>query len=233
MKRLTALFAALIIITTMAPAAAQDDDTVESGPLGSRAMTSDLKDAGHRNGRLTDGVLLEVSGGTNERCRVEADAAVAWQVLVLAAEADGVTGFAAGWCYRSLAQQERTYARNCGWVYDPAPPAVEGEEPPPPPAKHWVCNPPTARPGTSNHGWGRAIDVVDTTTSKAHILKCSDPQFAWLRDNGARYGWVLPSWARCGSRTQEPWHFEWAGLTIPISQLIIGAREARGAEVPH
>ncbi len=233
MKRLTALFAAILIITTVAPAFGQDGEAVESGPIGSGAMTSDLKAAGHKNGRLPDSVLAEVDAGANERCYLESDAAAAWQVLVLAAEADGVTGFAAGWCYRSVAQQERTYARNCGWVQDPAPPAVEGEEPPPLPAPRWVCNPPTARPGKSNHGWGRAIDVVDTTTHKAHVLKCSDPQFVWLQENGSRYGWVLPSWARCGSSKQEPWHFEWAGLTIPISQLIIGEREARGAEVPH
>lgn len=232
MKRLVAILAALIVAGSVAPAAAQEEEPA-SAPLGSRAMRNDLQDAGYRNGRLPDSLLVEVPGGANERCHLESDAAKAWELLVLAAQHEGVSGFAAGWCYRSIAQQKRTYNRNCGWVTDPTPPAIEGEEPPPPPPARFVCNPPTAEPGTSNHGWGRAIDVVDTTSRKAHVLSCNDSQFAWLAENGPRFGWVLPSWARCGSRSQEPWHFEWAGITVPISRLIIDERAARGAETPH
>jgi hypothetical protein len=258
MKRLAAL-AVLLLVFAATPVAAQELESdeqqlvdalvgerpeesleeepeielVPAEPLGPDAMTGDLKAAGHKNGRLPDSALVEVGAGTNERCYLEAEAAATWELLVLAAEYDGVTGFAAGWCYRSLPQQKRTFERNCPWVTPPAPAAVEGEEPPPAPAPSRVCKLPTAKPGTSNHGWGRAIDVVDTTTRKAHILNCSDPQFAWLLENGERFGWVLPRWARCGARSQEPWHFEWAGISVPISQVIIVEREARGAEIPH
>ena len=255
MKRITAL-AVLLVVTTATPAIADElldeqklleapvqmepepepepeDQPVEPAPLESSAMDVDLRSAGYRNGRLPDAALERVESGTAERCYLETDAAAAWELLVLAAEHDGITGFAAGWCYRSLEQQQRTYDRNCPWVTPEAPPVAEGEEPPPPPEPRRECKLPTAKPGTSNHGWGRAIDVVDTTTRKAHSLSCRDPQFVWLRDNGARFGWVLPAWARCGSRSQEPWHFEWAGLTVPITALIIIERAARDAEIPR
>lgn len=220
-------------ISPMTAAVAHDDHDDAYEPLGTRAMREDLKAEGYRNGRLPDDILREVPAGANERCYLERDAAVAWELLLIAAEAEGITGFAAGWCYRSLAAQRRTYDRNCGWVTPPAPPVEEGEEPPPPPPARFVCKVPTAKPGTSNHGWGRAIDVVDTTTRKSHVLSCRDPQFQWLLEHGPAFGWVLPSWARCGSSKQEPWHWEWAGVNAGTSALIIELRGARGLAQPR
>lgn len=52
---------------------------------------------------------------------------------------------------------------------------------------------PVARPGTSNHGWGRALDL-----SKK---KAQD----WIRENGSKYGWC---W---GEVKSEPWHFTFCG----------------------
>lgn len=46
-----------------------------------------------------------------------------------------------------------------------------------------------AVPGTSNHGWGSAVD-----------LKLNDEALAWLRDNAERFGFTnIP---------REPWHWE-------------------------
>lgn len=56
-----------------------------------------------------------------------------------------------------------------------------------------------ATPGTSNHGWGLAIDIHGATQS-------------WLRANGAKYGWVQPSWALPGGSKPESWHFEFVGI---------------------
>jgi LAS superfamily LD-carboxypeptidase LdcB len=47
-----------------------------------------------------------------------------------------------------------------------------------------------AAPGTSNHGWGVAVD-----------LEVDAAGLAWLRENGARYGFVEPV-------PREPWHWE-------------------------
>ena len=46
-----------------------------------------------------------------------------------------------------------------------------------------------APPGTSNHGWGEAVDIFD-----------SEGQ-TWIKANGKRYGWC---W---GEARSEPWHF--------------------------
>ncbi len=230
-----AVVAALFVAVAATPVLAEEGGG-DVQPLGSSAMRSDLANSGYRNGYLPDDVLVEVDGGANERCLVEEDAATTWRLLVLAAERDGVTGFDAGWCYRSFHQQELTYDRNCPWETPKIPKKkkkamIAAGIPLPKPQR--VCRVPTAWPGTSNHGWGRAIDIVDTTTSKAHVLSCSDPQYLWLKENSPRFGWVIPPWARCGSSAQEPWHFEWAGLSVPLSEVIIRERALAGIDTPR
>lgn len=59
-----------------------------------------------------------------------------------------------------------------------------------------------ARPGTSEHGWGRAVDIgcgVNTFDGAPH---------KWLARRGERFGWVNPEWAREGGSKPEPWHWE-------------------------
>lgn len=62
----------------------------------------------------------------------------------------------------------------------------------------WANQPPAAaQPGTSNHGWGLAVD-------------CPSPAAqAWLRHNGAHYGWSHDEGARVG----EAWHFRYVGAS--------------------
>lgn len=56
-----------------------------------------------------------------------------------------------------------------------------------------ACSPPTAIPGTSNHGLGEAIDFSDATGAR----------LSWLKQNAAKYGFYnLPS---------EPWHWSLTG----------------------
>ncbi|MFD6142418.1 M15 family metallopeptidase [Promicromonospora sp. NPDC060271] len=59
-----------------------------------------------------------------------------------------------------------------------------------------------AVPGTSNHGWGLAVDLSDPISGGA------SPEYTWLRIHGPDYGWDNPSWARPGGAKPEPWHFE-------------------------
>jgi hypothetical protein len=59
-----------------------------------------------------------------------------------------------------------------------------------------------AVPGTSNHGWGVAVDVfcgIDDYSSAEH---------AWLTEHGDEYGWINPEWAQAGGSRPEPWHWE-------------------------
>ncbi len=62
-----------------------------------------------------------------------------------------------------------------------------------------------AVPGTSNHGWGTAVDLcggIQTFGSAQHV---------WMRQNAPLYGWYLPSWAQQTGSKPEPWHWEYGG----------------------
>jgi hypothetical protein len=61
-----------------------------------------------------------------------------------------------------------------------------------------------ALPGTSNHGWGIAVDI-DSAAAQA-----------WLLRNGGRYGWSHDE----GDRVGEAWHFRYVGAsTVTLARL--------------
>ncbi|MFI8525718.1 D-alanyl-D-alanine carboxypeptidase family protein [Promicromonospora sukumoe] len=67
-----------------------------------------------------------------------------------------------------------------------------------------------AFPGTSNHGWGLAVDLGGP------IAGGSSDEYVWLRLHAPDYGWDNPSWAQLGGAKPEPWHFEFfAAGSIP------------------
>ena len=60
-----------------------------------------------------------------------------------------------------------------------------------------------AVPGTSQHGWGLAVDVCGLTGYGGDV-------YPWLRENAPAFGWDNPDWARDGgSGPNEPWHWEY------------------------
>ncbi|MCC2307400.1 M15 family metallopeptidase [Cellulomonas chengniuliangii] len=59
-----------------------------------------------------------------------------------------------------------------------------------------------ATPGTSNHGWAKALDLG------GGIQSFSSPQYQWMKANAGRFGWVHPGWAEPGGSKPEPWHWE-------------------------
>ncbi|WP_084468943.1 M15 family metallopeptidase [Nocardiopsis trehalosi] len=77
--------------------------------------------------------------------------------------------------YRDLANQQRVYV----------------EQPP--------GN--AAVPGTSNHGWGLAVDLCGGVQTEG------TPEFSWLEANSREWGWFHPQWAY--SSPYEPWHWEY------------------------
>jgi hypothetical protein len=178
--------------------------------MATEALSVDLIDAGHDNGRLPAELLVELE--TSRGCLLELEAAEQWLALEEQAAADGIE-LVARWCYRNLATQRATYNRNCPLVpavpVDPQATADGGGDVAPVPMVR-KCGLPTSKPGNSNHGWGRAIDV------KAHgrLLNCASPEFEWLLENAHQYGWVHPGWAACGEPKEEPWHWEWAGAPV-------------------
>jgi hypothetical protein len=68
--------------------------------------------------------------------------------------------------------------------------------------QHFAAHQPpaAARPGTSNHGWGLAVDIP-----------FADAQ-AWLMSNCQRYGWSHDEGARVG----EAWHFRYVGASTAL-----------------
>lgn len=62
-----------------------------------------------------------------------------------------------------------------------------------------------AVPGTSNHGWGTAVDLcggIQTFGTGPH---------RWMRENAPLFGWFHPSWAQAGGSRPEAWHWEYGG----------------------
>jgi murein DD-endopeptidase MepM/ murein hydrolase activator NlpD len=59
-----------------------------------------------------------------------------------------------------------------------------------------------ALPGTSNHGWGVAIDLC------GGVDRFGTAQYQWMKAHAAQFGWVHPSWADQGGSREEPWHWE-------------------------
>lgn len=158
---------------------------------------------GYENGRLPPEALTVVTSLDGHECQVAkiGGADQAWMALVVAAELDGVA-IEGGWCYRTYESQVAAWNRRRCYI----PGNCDGDP-----------HPPTARPGTSLHGWGLAIDIWGGGNS---LLTCSAPELVWLQLNAPRFGWIHPEWARCGQTGAEPWHWEFVGseFTVPTGE---------------
>jgi hypothetical protein len=149
---------ALVLTVTAVPAAAAADP----GPPAPATITNDgAADAAAdeiANGRLPIASLQRVGG-----VLLDADAAVALELLIDAARRDGVTlRITDG--YRSYDEQVDVKRRK-GWL--------------------------AATPGTSLHGWGIAIDV-DTGVTDMAWMHANAPQFGWIHPSWARPGGSKP-----------------------------------------
>jgi LAS superfamily LD-carboxypeptidase LdcB len=63
-----------------------------------------------------------------------------------------------------------------------------------------------AVPGTSVHGWGRAVDFE--CDGKAMLYEPPSPCYAWLWFHAHDYGFVHPAWAEPDQPSAEAWHWE-------------------------
>lgn len=61
-----------------------------------------------------------------------------------------------------------------------------------------------AKPGTSQHGWGLAVDTSGYGDK-------GNPKFDFLDSAGKKYDWINPGWAKGAGAGHEPWHFEYVG----------------------
>lgn len=77
-----------------------------------------------------------------------------------------------------------------------------------------------AKPGTSNHGWGMAIDMhyFEQGRKEPKSLNYSSEEYRWLNSNAIKFGWENPQWASQGGSKEEPWHWEWRNKSQIISR---------------
>ena len=76
-------------------------------------------------------------------------------------------------------------------------------------AARWV-----ARPGTSEHQTGLAVDIVSLSNQMLDETQESTPEFQWLAENSWKYGFILRYPEDKSEKTgiaYEPWHFRFVG----------------------
>ena len=76
-------------------------------------------------------------------------------------------------------------------------------------AARWV-----ARPGTSEHQTGLAVDIVSLSNQMLDETQESTPEFQWLAENAWKYGFILRYPSDKSEKTDiayEPWHFRFVG----------------------
>ncbi|MGN6299951.1 MAG: D-alanyl-D-alanine carboxypeptidase family protein [Angustibacter sp.] len=147
-----------------------------AGPLSAGADCRGLDTSGFANGMVPAAALCPVWGAPGHLLR--ADAAEAFRRL----SRQYATEFGRPICvtdsYRSLAAQVKVYAEK---------PQL------------------AARPGTSNHGRGVAVDLC------GGIQSFGTAEHAWMVAHAPLSGWFLPGWAGPDGSKPEPWHWEFAG----------------------
>jgi len=129
------------------------------------------------NGQIPIEKLCPLYGAPGEELR--ADAAARFNAMSHGYQ----SSFGAPMCvadsYRTYERQQQLYASEPGYA---------------------------AYPGTSEHGWARAIDLC------GGIQSDGTPQNTWMRTHAAQYGWFHPTWAEPGGGgPYEPWHWEFSG----------------------
>lgn len=62
-----------------------------------------------------------------------------------------------------------------------------------------------AVPGSSNHGWGLAVDLC------GGVQTFGTPAYRWMKAHAGRFGFGHPSWAEPGGSKPEAWHWEFHG----------------------
>jgi hypothetical protein len=128
------------------------------------------------NGRIPLDALCPLDFTTGQRLR--ADAAYAFNTMAKEYAAAFGTPLCVTDSYRSLAAQI----------------VVKAEKPEL-----------AASPGSSNHGWGVAVDLcggIESFGTQTH---------QWMLDNAVLFGWFHPAWAEPSGSKPEAWHWEFAG----------------------
>jgi hypothetical protein len=148
---------------------------------GAAAATASAGWGGYENGMIPQSALCPISWQTVDHLRC--DAAAKLEALNTAYKAKWGANICVNDAYRSYEKQVALY-KELG-------PGV------------------AAVPGTSNHGWGVAVDLgcgVGIFGNARHV---------WFAVNAPNYGFTQPEWALIGSSRAEAWHWQFFGADLP------------------
>ncbi|GAB2872066.1 peptidoglycan DD-metalloendopeptidase family protein [Nocardioides pacificus] len=127
----------------------------------------------YSNGQMPDSALCDATPGGH---RLSCDAAVSYRLLAADYQAAMGSELCITDSYRTLEGQQALALTKPGLA---------------------------ATPGTSVHGWGRAVDLC------GGVETFGTAQHEWMVANGPSRGWVHPDWAGASGSRPEPWHFEY------------------------
>lgn len=171
-------------------------------PIAKMKLPSALK--GQRNGLLPDSIMKHCGLGSY---RLVEPAARSCRALLAAAEAAGFSVWTTG-TYRSLSSQVDLFTSRYTNSKVAGAPAVWWNN------RRWWKRPgvaQAAKPGTSNHGWGLAVDFA--LRSGKVVIPVSKPFVKWMCKNAEQFGWSA-------ELQSEPWHWRAVhGDTIPQAVL--------------
>lgn len=131
---------------------------------------------GYANGFIPDAALCPLWQAPGEKLRPDAAAAFNRMSQYHAATAGGPLCVTDS--YRSYAGQVSVYYRK---------PSL------------------AATPGTSEHGWGKAVDLC------GGVERYGSDAFYWMKQNAGRFGFFHPAWAEPSGGRPEAWHWEYSG----------------------
>lgn len=125
------------------------------------------------------------------------DAAAALEEMFAAAKLEGNVSLASVSGYRSYSKQSTIYARKKKTLG-----SVEK-------ADMWV-----ARPGTSEHQLGIAMDITKKGSSQLNSNFAKTPAGQWVSDNAHRFGFIVryqEGYESITGYSYEPWHVRYVG----------------------
>ena len=169
-------------------------------------MPSDL--AGQKNGQLNPALLRDVKAPNGKMHHL---AATAWNAMQLAAYFGGVELKHVG-AYRPLERQVAMFNERYASSPTGRTPQVTRTYQ----GKTWYLKKgvaPAGSPGTSNHGWGLAIDVANASGKRLDWLLGD----GFATCNALKFGF---SWEVKDGANAEAWHIRYvAGDTLPQTVL--------------
>jgi hypothetical protein len=180
---------------------------------------------GRANGRLPAGILSETSGlAGGPTIRLVLPAMRAWKALTTAALSAGHTlkSTALNDSYRPYKVQKRLFLERYSTT------DTGGER------KVWQGKSfflkdgeaAAATPGSSNHGWGLAVDTGEESDHDLFANTFDNQTLKWLVNNEERFGFSH-------ERQDEPWHIRYfAGDNIPAAVLAFEQSTGRGPDMP-